>query len=218
MGKIILSCFADKELIKYFLNLNYSIELSAEKNCVYKQIAAHPDVFMCKLGTDPNSQLLYAEDGEVGEKYPADIAFNAVCTGKFFIHNLRYTNKRLQKAIKQMNLTEINVNQGYTKCSTVIVDDCSFITEDEGLYSVLRGIPGISVLKVSKGYVKLDGFTYGFLGGASGRVGDTIVFNGNLSAHPDFEKISSFINSKGLKIMNFESYPLTDIGSIIETV
>ena len=62
---------------------------------------------------------------------------------------------------------------------------------------------------------ELPGYDTGFLGGTSGRVGDEIVFNGDLSAHPDFEAIKDFIRSRGLQIKYFESYPLRDIGSII---
>ena len=42
-----------------------------------------------------------------------------------------------------------------------------------------------------------------------------IVFNGDLSAHPDFNVISAFIESRGLSCVYFKDYPLTDIGSII---
>ncbi|MFR2966829.1 MAG: DUF6873 family GME fold protein [Anaerovoracaceae bacterium] len=60
------------------------------------------------------------------------------------------------------------------------------------------------------------GYKYGFLGGASGRIGDEIVFNGDLAAHSDYEEIKSFIQERGLRLVYFRQYPLTDIGSIIE--
>ena len=73
----------------------------------------------------------------------------------------------------------------------------------------------MSVLKIRPGQVLLPGYAYGFLGGTSGRIGDKIVFNGDLSAHPDFNVISAFIESRGLSCVYFKDYPLTDIGSII---
>ena len=52
---------------------------------------------------------------------------------------------------------------------------------------------GINVLLVEPGFVKLRGADTGFIGGASGRVDDEIVFNGDLSAHPNLKKITAFI-------------------------
>ena len=43
-----------------------------------------------------------------------------------------------------------------------------------------------------------------------------IVFNGDLSAHPDFETIKEFIESRGLRCVWTTDMPLTDIGSVIE--
>ena len=108
----------------------------------------------------------------------------------------------------------MNVKQGYACCSIVPVDEDSIITADRGIARAAEAA-GIRVLTVEAGHVELPGYDTGFLGGTSGRVGDEIIFNGDLSAHPDFEAIRDFIGSRGLKIKYFESYPLRDIGSII---
>ena len=63
--------------------------------------------------------------------------------------------------------------------------------------------------------MKLRGADTGFIGGASGRVDDEIVFNGDLSAHPNLKKITAFIEARGLGCKWFDSYVLEDIGSII---
>ena len=47
--------------------------------------------------------------------------------------------------------------------------------------------------------------------------GDTVYFNGDLTAHPDSETIISFIEKRGLKVRWFAGRPLTDIGSILYT-
>jgi hypothetical protein len=69
------------------------------------------------------------------------------------------------------------VKQGYTKCSLVVVDEKSVITSDMGLAAALQRFE-IDVLLISQGHVALPGLQYGFLGGASGRAGDEILFNG----------------------------------------
>ena len=73
----------------------------------------------------------------------------------------------------------------------------------------------IDVLLIEKGHVALDGFEYGFLGGASGCIENTVYFNGDLSKHPDFEKICRFIESQNCRVRYFEGEPLADIGSVI---
>ena len=72
------------------------------------------------------------------------------------------------------------------------------------------------MLLIRPGYISLPGFSYGFIGGASGRVGDEMIFSGNVAAHPDFEAIRSFVEEHGAKLKYFPEYELTDIGSIIE--
>ena len=106
------------------------------------------------------------------------------------------------------------MKQGYACCSIVPVDEDSIITADRGIARAAEAA-GIKVLTVEAGHVELPGYDTGFLGGTSGRVGDEILFNGDLSSHPDFEAIKDFIGSRGLKIKYFEGYPLRDIGSII---
>lgn len=73
----------------------------------------------------------------------------------------------------------------------------------------------MNVLLVEPGFVKLRGADTGFIGGASGRVGGEIIFNGDLSVHPNFREITAFIETQGLGCKWFESYELEDIGSII---
>ena len=60
------------------------------------------------------------------------------------------------------------------------------------------------------------GFDYGFIGGCSAKIGNTIFFFGNIKSHSDYEIIKTFIinhNSK-LEIL-YESIPLTDIGGAV---
>ena len=116
---------------------------------------------------------------------------------------------------RKIGLAFIHVNQGYTKCNCVVVDGNSVITADRGIVSALKKCPDIDVLPISQGFVRLEKFEYGFLGGASGKVGNEIVFNGDLSAHPDYEAICRFIEARGLSVKYFPGYPLTDIGSIL---
>ena len=112
-------------------------------------------------------------------------------------------------------MTLIDVGQGYTKCSIVVVAEDAIITYDEGIIRACSKYPELEVLQVSPGFVRLDGYDTGFIGGCSGRVGNEVLFNGNLFAHPDFQRIVTFIEKRGLTCRWFPDYKLTDIGSIL---
>ena len=215
--KIYLSAEADKRLHGFFVSQGYDVVSVRSDGIVSPPLSCHPDMFMCRLGYSDDAELISClgrDDTGLSPEYPRDIAYNAACTGRFFIHNLRYTAPALLKAAEDLGMIMVNVRQGYSKCSTVIVDRDSIITYDQGLAKSCAAA-GLDVLTVSAGHVLLPGYDTGFIGGASGRVGDTIYFNGDLSAHPDFDRIKEFISERGLGLTWFSEWPLTDIGSII---
>jgi len=215
MKRIYISEAANKILKNYLLNKGYTLEPVDSASIVDPAIKNHPDIFFCRLGIGPDAPIVQAEPDDLSMGYPAEAAFNAACTGRFFIHNLQITNPRLLEAAHQERVELIHVPQGYAKCSIVIVDEHSIITYDAGIARACQRVSGLEVLMISPGHIQLDGYPTGFIGGCSGHLIDEIVFNGDLSAHPDFEKIQSFIETRDLKCVWFPQYPLTDIGSIV---
>lgn len=215
MSKRYISKNANPALITYLKERGCQPEFISSEGIVDPAISAHPDIFLCKMGAEDDAPIYFAQDGDLGMDYPDDVAFNAACTGKYFIHNLSATNPKLLNAARDMGMTLIDVRQGYTKCSTVVVDENAVITYDEGIYRACRKYPALSVLLVSPGFVRLDGYDTGFIGGASGRVGDEILFHGDLFAHPDFTRITAFVAKRGLSCKWFADFRLTDIGSIL---
>lgn len=235
MSTVFLSADSDRNLHEFFRRKGYNVHLIRTSGIVQEPVSCHPDMFMCRLGIDEGSPVFYCPDisedlgidialddsllaagsRSPGICYPFDIAYNAACTGRFFIHYLKYTDPALLNAARAASMQLVDVKQGYAKCSTVIVDSSSVITYDRGIARACEAA-GMNVLTVSPGNVVLPGYDTGFLGGASGRVDDTVYFNGDLTAHPDFRMICDFIDSRGLRIRWFEDYPLTDIGSIIQ--
>lgn len=242
MSTIYLSEKANKILQTYLETLGHKLVLIQDTGLVYPEVATHADIYMCKLGANPNSSVFQEfsyfkaknlNQLDLGYRYPDNVKYNAVCMGNYFIHNIKYTSSFLLDKIQQLELKTINVKQGYTKCNMVVVNEHSAITSDKGIYnsvnkyfdisnchatqsSSFQNQNKINLLLIKPGHVKLGNFPYGFLGGTSGRVGNEIIFNGNLKLHPDYQKIINFITSQGLKPTYFEEYPLEDIGSIIE--
>jgi len=221
MSTIYLSETANPLLIKYLQEQGHMISIIEMSDITYTPVSSHPDIYICSMG--PGNPVFFGCPEKIGSKYPENIIYNAACTGKFFIHNLKYTDPKLLSFVnKPVNpydmqsagIEMINVPQGYTKCSTLIVDENSIITSDRGIYNSCYG--KLDALLIEKGHIQLRNFDYGFIGGASGRIGDIIIFNGNLEQHPDYEKIAAFIKNRDLSIKYFTEYPLEDIGSIIE--
>ena len=212
MIKIYLSEYANPILISYLKSQGYDISYVYSAPYTYDSVSAHPDIYLCKMGF---RKVFYGNVKQIGYDYPDNVKFNAVVMGKYFIHNLKFTSKDLLEEAKRLDKKTINVEQGYTKCNMAVIDNNSAITSDEGIASALEDT-GIDLLVIEPGHILLKGQEYGFIGGASGRVGKEMIFHGNLSAHPDFEKIAAFVKKHDCELKYFEEFELEDIGSIIE--
>ena len=196
---------------------------------VYESINHHPDIFLfcgdekiyisaeqyqCIKDHISSSLPIEVLENQLGHRYPYTVSFNGVMLGKYFIHNLNYTASAILEDMKKKKKILIHVRQGYTRCSALPIDDSSLITSDAGIAKAV--VPhGIDVCLIRPGFVSLPGQLYGFIGGTAGRVKDTIYFTGDISKHPDYEKIKSFIYAKGLHIAYVPDRPLMDVGSIL---
>jgi hypothetical protein len=208
--RVYLSEMADSRLVEYLRETGYTVVPVENEVQLGFGVGAHADLHMCKVG----NKVIKAEKSDFSPEYPQNAAFCAVCLDRYIIHKLSITSPKILESVK--NLTPINVRQGYTRCSSVVVDGSSVITSDEGIFKALSNLEDVDVLKVQGGGVLLPGFDTGFIGGCSGRVGNELIFNGNLEKHPDFERIRNFVTSKNVKLKYFTDYELCDIGSILE--
>lgn len=211
MSEIYISDSAGEALRKYLRMQGHAINTVKGYPGLDTPIASHPDIYMCKLG----NTIFHGNPERLSSGYPGDSIYNGCSTGKFFIHNFKITYPGLLALAEKEDHIMVDVAQGYAKCSCVVVDEDSVITADKGIEKAAKKA-GMDILLIGSGHVALEGYKYGFLGGASGRVGNEIIFNGDLSAHPDYREIRRFIEERGLKTVYFPEYPLTDIGSLIE--
>lgn len=203
------------------------LELETE-GITYDAISGHPDIFFHQapghLFVAPNlpdkyMQLLNDEDipfttgeQEVGDKYPASAAYNAVSTENLLIHNFRNTDASITRAMEDADL--IHVDQGYTRCNLLAIDDQNFITSDEGIARVL-GRFDKNCLYIDPKEIVLEGFEHGFWGGCCGIYHNKVFVLGTLNNHPDREAIEAFISDRGHYIIELYDGPLFDGGSII---
>ena len=221
---VLISSCASNELKKALTENGCALMPVGPCEAVSEPISMHADIFLCKLGTELKSPVFHGNADLLGAQYPADVLYNAVVTERFMICNIKTVCKDIIDATKYIypDIKIINVKQGYTKCNMVVLDDSHFITEDAGIAKAIADLAekehleGLECLLVRPGYVKLPGYDRGFIGGASGRIGNDIWFNGDISQHPDFDRIKAFIDKCGLGLRYLPGAELTDIGSIIE--
>ncbi len=254
MKKAYVSIDAHRALTSYLSRLGCPTETVNHCGTTYYPVSTHPDIFMCRLGVWERPELFRGNPKKLNPSYPGNIIYNAVCTGRYFIHNLKHTDESLLSAAAEWkahlggnagSLTYVDVPQGYSRCCCLPVDDTSFITSDAGIEKKLSAA-GADVLLIQTGHIALPGFDYGFIGGCAGHIlspphchektahgidsdipcdaqpsaaslRPTILFNGDLSSHPDYMKIANFIHLRGIDTAYFKDYPLTDIGSILTT-
>lgn len=147
--------------------------------------------------------------------YPNDVRLNAVLIGNKMIMNPKTAAPQILDYCAEAHIMIIPVKQGYAKCTAAVIDKNSIITSDDGIARAAFGA-GIEVLRIRPGYIRLDGYGYGFIGGTCGKIGkNTIAFCGKIQNHPDYLMIRDFLNARGIEPIALADCPLTDVGGIL---
>lgn len=225
----------EKQTLK---NLGYElIEIKKSIN-VYPEISSHVDIFACKvkdkivveksaykmlknkLNNDEN--ILISGETMISYDYPNDIKYNVCMVGNKAIHNFKYTDSKIISELNKSNFEIINVKQGYSNCSIAVIDEKSIILSDRGLYNNLKNsgldilfldyIPDIKLFDENGEYSQKNGF----IGGAISRIDENIVVFGDLDKIDYYGNIRNFIESRNLKIIDFEGLDVVDYGGVIE--
>ena len=198
-----------------------------KSECVSEPIALHADVLYLKSENNKifvsscqndNIDMLKQrgyniEAVKLAPGYKTECLLNMIITENNVICNPKTC---MDLSLLQSRKEIIEVKQGYTRCSTIALNSDNFITEDEGIYSVLSK-KGKNCLLIEKGYVRLDGYDYGFIGGASVylKENSTLLFSGDISVHPDFERIKIFCKNINVTTDYIDNMELTEIGGVV---
>ncbi|MDP4117788.1 MAG: hypothetical protein Q8873_01150 [Bacillota bacterium] len=226
MRYVILDPRADKKIIYGLEKAGFKVIEADFINDIDPSVAGHPDMQILKVGEEiivnPGSEKHYKKafsgvnficgKTRVQGKYPKYIAYNVAMTASAAIHNFKFTDFEIIRAMGG-KYTQINVHQGYSKCSVCTLPD-GIITSDKGIATAVEKT-GIDVLRISEGEITLFGKEYGFIGGASGYFDGKLYFTGDVTMHSDFEKIKNFCKNKCIEIVCLSNDKLADIGSII---
>ena len=151
---------------------------------------------------------------ELQPSYPGDVLLNAAEVGRFCFGSA-HCDESLRAAWEERGQMFVPVRQGYAKCSTAIVSREAVVTADPSIAKAAAGC-GLDVLRIREGFVELPGFSFGFLGGACGKLSrDTLAFVGDLRTHPDCAAIEAFLRSHGVFALSLCGGPLRDVGGIL---
>ncbi len=191
-------------------------------------ISHHADITIVHLGKNkficsPDSYSYYKNvltgadlicgSRNLDKTYPNDVFYNITVLKDFiFAHSNQIEIIKMNDPMPQKIL---NVNQGYTKCNICIVSDNAIITSDKSIYNeALKN--GIDVLLIKSGEIELEGYDYGFIGGATGKASrDTLLINGELITHSDGDNIKAFCKNYGVYLYELKKGNIYDIGSIL---
>ena len=145
--------------------------------------------------------------------YPEDAQLNICICGKYAICNKSIVPAQIVNYLTANGFEIIDCRQGYAKCSVCVVTEGAIITADRGVEDAARGV-GLDVLLIEPGYIALDGFNCGFIGGSSFKISHSkLAFTGTLDAHPNKNDILHFLIVHEVETVYLTERPIFDIGS-----
>lgn len=150
-----------------------------------------------------------------GKTYPENVRLNCLYHNGRLYGKLSAVDPSVIRFCAEQGIQTVNVNQGYSRCSTLVINEKAAVTADSSMEKALRN-NGTEVLRISSGHIRLEGFDYGFIGGAAFSHGGKTYFFGDITKHPDHSKIKAFCEKYDSDIeILCKSEPLTDIGGAV---
>ncbi len=160
----------------------------------------------------PNVRIGFTDDRR-SDRYPYDCVLNSLVIGNKIFCKADTVSEGIKDFATRHGYEIIHTKQGYPACSVLAFGD-SAITADRGLAATLEN-NGVRVTLINEGNVSLPPHSYGFIGGASGVVGNKVYFFGNIDLHPDAKIIRDAITSEGYIPVSLSDEELCDFGGFI---
>ena len=229
MKNIIVDFRIHNEEKESLISRGYTLHICPPSNLLYEAVCGHPDMLLHILGDkivvhkDMNSEFIrtlvslnckvYKSNSPLKIEYPYNVCLNSLSIGNLFVHLIKFTDINLLDLSKDKKL--INVKQGYTKCSTCVVNDHAIITSDISIAKALS-LEKIDVLLLPSGDILLPGLSYGFIGGATGLLeGNVLAFYGHLDHYLYGKKVLEFLKKHKVEPVFLRNGKLIDRGSIL---
>lgn len=192
----------------FFLNGHPDLALHQVSNDIIVVENTLIDYYSEKL---PDKKLIPSHK-KVERDYPNNIGLNVFRYNNYVFHNIKYMDKNIKDYYLDRNYNFINIKQGYAKCSITSVKN-NLITSDRGIYEKAKKY--LNCLLIDHKQIKLKGFDYGFIGGASGSIDNCLILTGNIKNHSSKKDIECFTQSNNLEIKYLSSEEIEDYGSIL---
>ena len=200
-------------------------------------VASHIDMLIARVGNEYISYADYCEEAsyvftdltlmtkgsgarftftadEVGAKYPNDVHLNALIMGNKLFCRVDSASATLLASAEKNGIEIVNVKQGYPACTVLKLSDSAAITSDSGMAAALKK-HGIRVTLIEQGGISLPPHEYGFIGGAGSSHEGNLYLFGDVSTHPDGDRIIEAAAAEGLKVTSVCSGMLRDLGGML---
>ena len=208
------------DVIEGLKNLGITVYPISESDFIENKISSHADMNILYLGNGkylgyeeilPKEFTFVPESTPEKPNYEKSTKLNCALIGKYCIYN----PKTASKNIPFDNYTLISVNQGYSKCSVLVIDEESIITADNGIAEMSKKT-GLNVLTVNQTEVSLKGYPNGFIGGIGGKLEKSILgIAGEIKYLSNNKEIIHFCRNCGVYIERICGGKIKDIGGII---
>lgn len=122
---------------------------------------------------------------------------------------------------KKSGLTPIDVKQGYSRCNCFTVGDKWLVTSDLGIAKVVKEtLQGLGVEKhvlfCEPKTIRLNGFSHGFIGGATWQLDPgSRYFYGDIRTLDIWHQLKAVLVKQDMKPIFMQDKPLEDVGSAI---
>ena len=202
------------------------IKIKKAKNLQW-QVSSHPDMQILPLGgksvavnKEQNDAIQTLEEygfhvitvDELAPDYPFDCSLDVVPLNHFLFLNEK---SKIDDGSIYTDRENIHVNQGYCKCSTILINEECVITDDAGLGKTYSSFVK-NVIVLEQNEVELHGYDRGFVGGSCGKLGkDVLAFSGRIPDSSFGRKLINCLKSFNIEIVELSNNILTDIGGIV---
>ncbi len=180
------------------------------------ELKYHPDIICSQLGetlymsADCISDRVKAVAvDKISNSYPNDCILNNLITDRYII-----TGKKTVLPYNDIYGKEIiRVAQGYVKCSVIDLGG-RYITSDLSIKNKLTEL-GYDALLTTNDGVKLNGFSCGFIGGATAVIANKMFVFGDITKHIDHKAITDFAMRSVTDIICLSKNDLYDYGGAV---
>ena len=235
---LIVDCRTSDKELQRLLSFGFNLIPTEKVSSLYEAVDGHPDLQffriekkviahqgLCKNQMELLSKLgasIILGNSSLSLPYPKNIPYNALLSPDLFMHRLDSTDpiilNEIQELKKSKDISLVNVRQGYSRCSCAYVGNNSYITEDIVMTERLLAL-GKQVFYQKHSNVYLEGFDFGFIGGAISLISihgeELVLISGSLDSYFYGKELKEFLKRRNIRYECIGEGKLMDRGTII---